>query len=44
MKKKKKRHPKLGAEFALVSQKNRVFKDKKKEEDKNKCRTKVEDE
>lgn len=36
----KTRRPKLGPKFVLVSQRNRVFKDKKKEENKMKCRKK----
>jgi hypothetical protein len=30
--------PKLGPEFALVSRRNRVIKDKRKQENKMKCR------
>lgn len=32
------KHPKIGIEFALVSKRNRIFKDKKKEDSKIKCR------
>lgn len=41
MKKKKIRHPKLGSEFALISKRNRVFKNKKKELEKTLCKQKV---
>ena len=34
----KKKKPKLGLQVALVSQRNRVHADKKKENSKNKCR------
>jgi hypothetical protein len=40
MKKKKVKKPKLGIEVALVSQRNRVFTNKKKEENKMLCRKK----
>jgi hypothetical protein len=40
MKKRKLKKPKLGLEVALVSQRNRVFKDRKKEASRLKCRVK----
>lgn len=41
MKKKKRIKPKLGIEVALVSKRNRVFIDKKKEQSRRACRKKV---
>jgi len=35
---KKKRRPKLGSQFALISQRNRVHIDKKKERSRKSCR------
>jgi len=40
MVKKKMKRPKLGIEFALISQRNRIFVDKKKKANKEKCRRK----
>jgi hypothetical protein len=40
VKKKGLKKPKLGTEVALISQRNRIFKDRRKEENKLRCRKK----